>query len=156
MVRLTHMKWNGIVSQSGVSSIAVRLSTAKTTQRASIRLSCSQAVTHIANGLDRGLRSQLAPEPANRYIHHVGARVEVVTPHMGEELLAAHHLARALEQEVQQPELAVGELAHPPLDPSLAARQVEQQAAGVEHVAVGARGLPPPELHPHAREQLVE
>src|SRR5690242_9480461 len=138
------MKWNGIVSQLGVSSIAMRLSTANRAQRASMRLSRSQAVTHIANGFDRGLRSQLAPEPANRYIHHVGARVEVVSPDMGEELLAAHHLARPLEQEVEQAELAVRELAHPRADAGLAPSQVEKQAAGVEHVAVGARGLAAP------------
>ena len=55
-------------------------------------------------------------------------RIEVVAPDRGQELLAAQHLARVLDEVVEEPELAVGEVDDGVADPRLAAREVEHRA----------------------------
>src|SRR5262245_27035413 len=126
------MKWKGIVSQSGVSSIAMRLAKANATQATSIFLACSQPVTDIPHRLDWRLRSQLLAESADRYVDHIRAGVEVVSPHLREKLLATAHLPRVLQHEVEEPELPVGQLAQPSAEPCLALRHVEEQRSDLE------------------------
>src|SRR5690349_9613512 len=155
IVRLTQMKWNGIVSQFGVSSIAMRLITANPTHATSIFLELSQSVTDIAHRFDGSLRAKLLPQPADRYVHDVRARIEVVSPHLGEQLLSTAHLAGVLQHEVEKPELAVRELARPRAETSLALGQVEEQRPGLEQRVLHGR-LPPPQLHANPREQLAQ
>src|SRR5690242_2653512 len=108
------MKWNGIVSQCGVSSIAARFTAAKTAHASSTQLRRQKPISDIANGLDGRVRPQLLAQPPNADVDDVGARVEVVAPHAAQQLLAADHLARVLAELVQQAELALGQLGDAP------------------------------------------
>src|SRR5215471_5634525 len=49
--------------------------------------------------------AELGAQPAHADVHDVGAGVEVVPPHGGEQLALAHRLARVLHQLPQQQEL---------------------------------------------------
>jgi hypothetical protein len=117
-VRLTQMKWNGIVSQLPHRDIATRFNAAKTTHaisrpkaptwwrrprgragfaRASVS-SRRNAIPRMPNGLNR-LGAELLPQPADADVDDVGPRVEVVAPDRREQALAAHDLA-GVEDEV--------------------------------------------------------
>src|SRR5437870_3387509 len=99
------MKWNGIVSQLSQWIIASRFATAKRPHPRSIALRRGKAVPRVADGLDRRLGAELLPQPAHAHLDDVRAGVEVVAPHLGEEALAADHLARVQDEVVEQPEL---------------------------------------------------
>src|SRR2546430_618780 len=101
------MKWNGIVSQLSQRIIARRFATANRPQPRSIALRRCKAVSRVADSLDRRLGAELLPEPAHAHLDDVRARVEVVAPHLGEEALAADHLAGVEDEVVEQPKLTV-------------------------------------------------
>ena len=78
-VRLTQMKWNGTVSQSGSRSMATRLraekaihaaSTQCRPKRASAASGCIDAVPLSADR-DDGIGAELGPEPADVDVHDV-------------------------------------------------------------------------------------
>src|SRR5436305_1559416 len=104
------MKWNGIVSQYSQRIIPARFATANASQPSSTRLRCRNSIAGMADGLDRGTGPELLPQAPDADVDDVGARVEVVAPDLREQALAAHHLAGALEQVMEEPELAVGEI----------------------------------------------
>src|SRR5438034_890769 len=90
------MKWKGIVSQVGQSSIATRFAAANANHAASTapkRLSRGEPVPAMPHGLDRGLRAELLPQPPDADVDHVGPRIEVVPPDVREQALARHDLA---------------------------------------------------------------
>ena len=58
--------------------------------------------------------------------------MEAVPPDVGEQALAADHLAHVQEQVVQEPELAVGEVADQAGAAGLPAGEVERQAPAAE------------------------
>src|SRR5439155_10971570 len=55
ILRLTQMKWKGIVSHVSQSAMPVRFAAANAPQPSSTPLSRDQAITRMADGLDRGL-----------------------------------------------------------------------------------------------------
>src|SRR3954454_23040669 len=109
-VRLTQMKWNGIVSQSGYAYIANAQTIAKSPHRISGRRSGgAEDIPHIAHRQDQSV-TQLAPQPAHHHIHHVAPGVEPVPPALGQQLLPRADHAGSAHQLRQQAELPVGEL----------------------------------------------
>src|SRR5437016_2170358 len=103
------MKWNAIVSQLAHRAIAARFAAANATQRRSIGLSRRKPVPDVTHGLDRR-RPELLPEAADADVHDVGPRIEVVAPHLREQLLPAADLVGMRDQVAQQLKLAVGEI----------------------------------------------
>src|SRR5437879_421243 len=104
------MKWKGTVSQLGQSSIAPRFATAKRPHAASsTRFLGRKAIPDVTDGLDR-TRTELLPQPADADVDDVRTGVEVITPDVGEQLLAADDLAAMADEMVEQPELAVGQV----------------------------------------------
>src|SRR5207302_1841374 len=91
-VRLIQTKWNGIVSQLGQAIIATQFAAAKTAHPASSGLRRSQPITRMSHGLDRCLGPELLPQSAHADLDDVRARVEVVAPHLGEQLLQRERL----------------------------------------------------------------
>src|SRR6266545_6514190 len=88
MVRLTQMKWNGTVSQSGASAIATRLAMANPTQTRSGQKRRSgqpkdsapgDSIPLTSHGRDH-VGAELGPEPAHVDVDHVGAGIEVIPP----------------------------------------------------------------------------
>src|SRR5215475_9419251 len=104
--RLSHTRWNGIVSPPGMTNISQRLTAVKTAQTGtSTRLASEgsirdEAVAHIPHRLDL-VRVELGPQPPDVDVHDVAARIERVAPDIGEQLLPGAHPALALHQ-VQQ------------------------------------------------------
>src|SRR5436190_3713898 len=104
------MKWKGIVSQVGQSSIATRFAAANANHANSTapkRLSRGESVPAMPHGLDRGFRAELLPEPPDADVDHVRPRIEMVAPHIREEALAGHDLALVENEVVQEAELPV-------------------------------------------------
>src|SRR2546430_6965992 len=128
------MKWNGIVSQLGQSSIAARFAAANANHPTSTRpksLRGGGRAPAMPNGLDGCLRAELLPQSPDAHVDHVGARVEVVPPDVREQALARHHLALVEDEVVQEPELAVRELCHQVAELRLPAREIERERPGV-------------------------
>src|SRR2546430_16903887 len=100
------MKWNGTVSHRSQRTIASRFATAKANQASSTPLRCSKPVTGMANRFDRRAGPELLAQPAYTDVDNIRARIEVVTPYLGEQPLAADDLASAFEQAMEQLELA--------------------------------------------------
>src|SRR5438874_5791240 len=154
-VRLIQMKWNGIVSQLGHRPMATRFAAAKVPQAASIGLRRSKAIARMADRLDRRVGAQLLAEPADADVDDVRPWIEVVAPDLGQEPLAADHLARMLHQLMQDTELAVGQLRDDRADVSLVPRQIERHRPRPDDVAVVSRpGLS--QLDADTCDQLVE
>src|SRR5512133_3042978 len=149
------MKWNGIVSQRSQRIIARRFASANANQASSTALRLGQSVTGMADGFDRRPGPELLAQAPDADVDDVGVRVEVIAPDLGEEALAADDLARALEQAVQDLELAVGELHEPVPELSLAAGEVECKRAHAQDVPVDPV-VRPPQVHAHAGQELVE
>src|SRR5262252_2818924 len=97
MVRLTQMKWNGTVSQLGMTSIATRFAIEKTTHATKIHRSrfghrprsSIETVPHAAHRRDR-LGAELGTQPPHVDVHHVGTRIEVIAPDRREQPLLGH------------------------------------------------------------------
>src|SRR5438034_7524539 len=104
------MKWKGIVSQLGQSSIAARFARANASHASSTYLARSQPIAAMPNRLDRSLRAEFAAQPPHAHFDDVRVRVEVVSPHVREQALAADDLALVLDEVMQEPELAVGQV----------------------------------------------
>ena len=68
-----------------------------------------EAVPHPTHGLDDAV-AELAAQVADVDVDDVGAGVEVVAPHVGEQLLAGQHLAGVAQEGLGQGELAGGEV----------------------------------------------
>src|SRR6476646_5136225 len=102
------MKWNGIVSQLGQTSIAARFAAANANQQASTHLRRSQPIAAMPHRLDRSLRAELPAQPPHAHVDDVGARIEVVSPDVRQQALAADDLALVQDEVVEQPKLPVG------------------------------------------------
>src|SRR3954454_22098096 len=135
--------------------MAARFATANADQATSTDLRRRNAIARMPHGLDGRPRAKLLPQSTHADVDDVRARVEVVSPHVGEEALAAHDLAATFEQAVQHLELAVRERDDAFAQASLPARDIKDEVAGAE-------GLPDavafwlPYLHADAGEELVE
>src|SRR4051812_29097750 len=101
------MKWNGIVSQLSQRRIATRFATAKTTHAISTQLRRNKSVPGMSYRLDGRVGAQLLPQPPHADVDDVRPRIEVIAPDLREEPLAADHLARVLDQVVQETKLAI-------------------------------------------------
>src|SRR5438105_2990702 len=148
------MKWNGIVSQLGQSSIAPRFARANRPHAASRSLG-RKAIPHVTDGLDRS-RPELLPQPADADVDDVRARVEVIPPDIGEQLLAADSLAAMADEMVEEPELTVGEVGRRPAGANAASREIELEWTDPQDpflVLAGTRGA---QMHAHTGKQLVE
>src|SRR5437016_1281425 len=116
-VRLTQMNRKGTVCHWGTSRMATRFSATNTTQAMS---------THDGrNGRDRGSRAidaiplsshrhdragpQLRPKPAHVDVHHIRARLEVVAPYGGQEVLLRHGMPSPAHEFLQEEELSFGQ-----------------------------------------------
>src|SRR5580693_9401450 len=131
------MKWNGIVSQYANQYIATRLSAEKTahpmssarglygqrsaTRRAAARLAVArrfllaapwlpgdELIAFTPHRLDQ-VEAEFGPQPPDAYVHHVGARVEVIAPDGGEQRFLGDGLADVLGELTQQQELQAGQ-----------------------------------------------
>src|SRR5947208_4502998 len=150
------MKWNGIVSQLGQSSIAPRFATANSPHAPSSRRYLgSKPVPHVTDGLDRS-RPELLPQPADADIDDVRARVEVIAPDIGEQLLAADDLAAMAYEVVEQPELAVGQVGRRVARASAPPREIELERTGPQDALLLLARPGGAQVHPYAGEQLVE
>src|SRR5712691_10082069 len=149
------MRWNGIVSQPGHTSMAATFAPANASQAASSRRSRRKPIPRIPHRLDRRVRSELPAQPPDADVDHVGAGVEVISPHLREQPLPAHDLAGMLRELVQEAELAVREVADVRSDAGLATGEVEHEDPGVHDARLpGVRR--PPELRADSGDQLVE
>ena len=107
-VKLIQMKWKGTVSQPANAKIAIRLRTEKTAHTASSNAGLNgqlslmanlpspemrparppsvvgELVTFTAYRLDQA-EAELGPQASYAHVDHVGARVEVVSPHAGQQ-----------------------------------------------------------------------
>src|SRR2546425_5623479 len=101
------MRWKGIVSHVGQSTITPSHTLESATQPMSRRLGVTQPVARMTNGFDPGGRPELLPQPAHADVDHVRARIEAVSPHLREQPLAADDLARVRDEVVEEPELAI-------------------------------------------------
>src|SRR5437588_3578455 len=149
------MKWNGTVSQRSQRTIASRFATTNPNQPSSKALSLSQAIAGMADGLDRRTRPEFLAQPADADVDDVRARIEVITPDLGEQPLPADDLAGAFEQAVQELELPVREIDHPVAELRLAARDVERERAGAQDVSV-RRVFRSPQVDANPCQELVE
>src|SRR5690606_10451134 len=68
-----------------------------------------EPVPHAADGHEP-LRPQLAPQIPHVDVDHIGARVEVITPHPAEQLFARQHLAGVAHERLRQRELPRGQV----------------------------------------------
>src|SRR5258705_13710419 len=90
--------------------MATKFAIAKAAQATSGHLRRRKAIARMANGLDRRVRAELLAQPPNTDVDDIRLRIEVVAPDLGEQALAADHLALVLEQVVEDAELAIGQL----------------------------------------------
>src|SRR5207244_10486568 len=100
--------------------MATKFAIANAAQRASSRLRRSKTIARIANRLDRCVGPELLAQSANADVDDVRAGIEVVSPDLGQQALAADHFPRVLEQVMQHPKLAVRELCRHRAEPSFA------------------------------------
>src|SRR5437762_9157581 len=107
------MKWNGTVSHRSQRTIASRFATANATQPSSTALRLSQSVAGMTNGFDRRSGPELLAQPADADVDDIRAWIEVITPDLGEQPLAADDFAGAFEQAVEKLELTVGKIDRP-------------------------------------------
>src|SRR5256714_7809700 len=152
---MTQMKWNGHAAHHPQRSIASRFAVGRASQPSSTALRLSQAVAGMADGLDRRRGPELLAQPTDADVDHVRARIEVITPDLGEEPLAADDFAGAFEQAVQELELAIGEIDQPIAELRLATRNVERERAGAQDLSIG-RVFRTPKVDANSRQELVE
>ena len=150
------MKWNGIVSQPGASIMATRFATANAPHASSIGLRRSNAITRMANCLDRRLVAELLAQAANADVDHVRTGIEVIAPDLGEQPLAADHLARMLAaggagRGTRDPR---GRRRRSPSRASRRARSRIERPRADDARVVLVPGLA--QLHADARDELVE
>ena len=72
---------------------------------------------------------ELAPQPAGVHVHDVGERVELLVPGALEDALAAEHLARVPQEELEQAELLGAQRERLPGEARLTRRRVEGERA---------------------------
>src|SRR5436309_14385459 len=149
------MKWNGIVSQLAHRTIAARFAAANATQRRSIGLSRRKPVPDVANGLDRR-GPELLPESADAHVHDVRPRIEVVAPHLREQLLPAADLVGMRDEVAQQLKLAVGEIDGVVADSRAAPRKIELERPCTKQPLLLLAEAGCAQLDAHACDQLVE
>src|SRR5262249_50540743 len=95
-------------------------------------------VADAAHGLDQPRLTELAAQVADVDLERVGARAEVVAPHVLEDLRAREHLARMLHEQLEQEELGAGELDRALAAGDRVAGRVELQVGVAEHLAHGS------------------
>src|SRR2546425_5838537 len=135
-----------------------RFARANAAQAISICLCRRKAIARIANGFDGCVRTELLAQPADADFDDVGARIEVVTPDLGEQALAADHFAGVESEMVEQPEFPRRQLRRAVVDPRLMTCEIEHEPSDPLHVAVAVAAVrgSPVDLDADAREQLVE
>src|SRR5437763_986430 len=108
----------------------------------------------MPHGLDRG-RPQLLAQPPDANLDDVRARIEVVPPDIGEQLLTTADLAVMPREMPEQLELAVGQVGHVTADPCGAPCEVELERPGAENELLVFRHRAT-QLHAYSRHELVE
>jgi hypothetical protein len=102
----------------------------------------------MTDGLDRRLLAELLAQSADAHLDDVRAGIEVVAPHLGQQSLPADDRPGVLDEMVQEPELAIGEVCDERAQPCLSPCEVEGQRACAHDVLVALRRMPP-HLDPH-------
>src|SRR5258708_5588393 len=146
------MKWNGIVSHVSHFTMATTFTTANANQ-ASSTLLFRKAVPDRAHGFDLRVCSELLAKAPHADLDDVRARIEVVTPDLGEQPFAAHDLPGSLGEEEEQAKLLLCQVDREIAEPNLVPREVEDEPSGSQRplVVVDARAA---ELRANPREQL--
>src|SRR5690606_23166917 len=116
-------------------------------------VSGAETVPHPADGLDQ-VRAQLLSEIADVDVDHVGARIEVVSPHVGQDLLAGEYLVRMAEQELGEAELPRRQLDLLVAHPGTPRTQIECHVAHLQLELLP--GPPIAQTHLHPRQELLE
>src|SRR6476660_7108610 len=152
-VKLIQMKWKGTVSQPANAKIATRLTAENAAHPASSRAGRNGQLSLMANRPSPPMRSarrpsaagklialtahrldqaeaELGPQPPHAHVDHVGARVEVVSPHAREQPALGDRLAEVLRQLTQQQELEPGQRNGPLPDVGDQACHVQGQVPG--------------------------
>src|ERR1700736_2492769 len=154
------MKWKGTVSQSAKTYIATRFSSAKMPQATSThrkpRVGHAQRsgrVNPVPLPADRfdGLPADLGTKPADVDIDDIRARVEVIPPDGGEQVLLTDGVAGARHQLAQQEKLALGELDAAGVRLHLTGNQVQRQVPDCD---ASARRAGITQASPDSRQQL--
>src|SRR6516164_8858371 len=152
-VKLIQMKWKGTVSQPANAKIATRLTAEKAAHTASSSAGRNGQLSLTANLPSPEIRSasppsvvgklialtahrldqaeaEFGPQPPHAHVDHVGARVEVVSPHAGQQPALGHRLTGVLRQLAQQQELEPGQRDRPVPDVGDQARHVQREVPG--------------------------
>src|SRR6266511_3193182 len=154
-VRLTQMKWNGIVSHRSHVIIAARFATANAPHASSTDLR-RKPVPGRSHGFDRGVRPELLAHAPHAHVDDIRARIEVVSPHLGEKPLAAHDLTRALGEIQEEAKLAMRQIDGSVVQPYLPSGEVELEPPGPQDALVRIVNADPAELRPDAGDQLIK
>src|SRR5262245_48897148 len=87
----------------------------------------SQPVPRSDNGFDQWRRTELAPQPAERHLHHVAERIEVLVPDPVEQFLGADHSTVREQEHLEDAELLAGQQHRPAGPVYVLPRQVDHQ-----------------------------
>src|SRR5690242_1742465 len=147
------MKWKGTVSQPANAKIATRLTAENATHTASSSAGRNGQLSLTADLPSPEMRSarppsvvaklialtayrldqaeaELGSQAPDAHVDHVGARVEVVSPHAGQQPALGHRLTVVLGQLAQQQELQPGQRHRPVPDVGDQARHVQREVPG--------------------------
>src|SRR3954468_14239631 len=114
----------------------------------------AQLVADMADGLDhRAAGAQLGAQAADVDVDGPRAARVTISPHPGQELLAAEHAARAFGQELEQLELLAGQLQRAAAIGRFDRHRVDHQIPDLDAAGGAERRHPPIEL-PDARIEL--
>src|SRR5437763_1433791 len=118
----------------------------------------AQDVTHAAHRVEQAGPAAglgLSPEVSHVHPEGVGGGAEVVAPHRLEDLRAGQHLPGMLEEQLQQQELGLGQIAGPVAALDLVGGRVQHQVGVDQDLAVGSLAGPA-EQRPEPRLELLE
>ena len=100
-----------------------------------------EAVAHAAHARDPRLAELLARAP-DVHVDDVRAGVEVVSPHLAQQLFGVQHLPGVAEEHFRHRELACAQVIRLPVDDGLARAEVERRVPTVSTVGSAAPGRP--------------
>src|SRR3989442_9996051 len=116
-------------------------------KRSAVELVTLAVHGHEEAGL-RGPLLDLLAQLRHVHVHRARQRGGVVVPHGVEQLLAAHHLAAALDEVLEEAQLARRQIEGPAVPPHLATLEIGLDAAELERVEAGGAARGPPGHRP--------